>query len=58
MAKVDIVIPEPTPVYTEENQRQVTQSLRTMQDKLNTSYQEELKQEIERMSWYSIRFGC
>jgi hypothetical protein len=58
MAKVDIVIPEPTPVYTEENQRQVTQSLRTMQDKLNTSYQEELKQEVERMSWYSIRFGC
>jgi hypothetical protein len=58
MARVDILIPEPTPQYTEENQRQVTQSLRTMQDKLNTSYQEELKQEIERMSWYSIRFGC
>jgi len=58
MARVDIVIPEPTPKYTEENQRQVTQSLRTMQDKLNTSYQEELKQEVERMSWYSIRFGC
>ena len=37
MARVDIVIPEPTPKYTEENQRQVTQSLRTMQDKLNTS---------------------
>ena len=31
--------------YTEENQRQVTQSLRTMQDKLNTSYQQELKNE-------------
>jgi hypothetical protein len=58
MARVDILIPEPTPEYTEENQRQVTQSLRTMQDKLNTSYQEELKQEVERMSWYSIRFGC
>ena len=58
MARVDIVIPEPTSVYSEENQRQVTQSLRTMQDKLNTSYQEELKQEVERMSWYSIRFGC
>jgi len=43
MARVDIVIPEPTPKYTEENQRQVNQSLRTMQDKLNTSYQQELK---------------
>ena len=30
----------------------------TLKDKLNTSYQEELKQEVERMSWYSIRFGC
>jgi hypothetical protein len=58
MARVDILIPEPTSNYTEENQRQVTQSLRTMQDKLNTSYQEELKQEVERISWYSIRFGC
>jgi len=58
MARVDIVIPEPTPVYTEENQRQVTQSLRTMQDKLNTSYQEELKQELERFTWFNMRFGC
>ena len=58
MARVDIVIPEPTPTYTEENQRQVSQSLRTMQDKLNTSYQEELKQELERFSWFNMRFGC
>ena len=58
MARVDIIIPEPTPVYTEENQRQVSQSLRTMQDKLNTSYQQELKEEVERFTWYNIRFGC
>jgi len=45
MARVDIVIPEPSPEYTEENQRQINQSLRTMQDKLNTSYQQELKNE-------------
>lgn len=43
MARVDIIIPEPTPEYTEENQRQVAQSLQTMKDKLNTSYQQELK---------------
>ena len=43
MARVDIVIPEPTPVYTEDNQRQVAQSLQTLKDKLNTSYQQELK---------------
>ena len=53
MARVDIVIPEPTPAYTEENQRQVAQSLRTMQDKLNTSYQQELKNEIERFAWFN-----
>lgn len=58
MARVDIIIPEPTPVYTEENQRQVSQSLRTMQDKLNTSYQQELKEEVERFTWYNVRFGC
>ena len=58
MAKVDIIIPEPTPQYTEENQRQVSQSLQTLKDKLNTSYQEELKQEIERVGWYNMRFGC
>jgi hypothetical protein len=55
MAKVDINIPEPTPTYTEENQRQIAQSLRTLKDKLNTSYQEELKQEVERVSWYTMR---
>ena len=55
MARIDIQIPEPTPVYTEENQRQVSQSLQTMKDKLNTSYQEELKQEVERLSWYISR---
>ena len=52
MARVDIFIPEPTPIYTEENQRQVTQSLRTMQDKLNTSYQQELKNEQDAFNYF------
>jgi len=52
MARVDIVIPEPSRKYTEENQRQVTQSLRTMEDKLNTSYQQELKNEQDTFSWF------
>ena len=58
MARIDVQIPEPTPVYTEENQRQVSQSLQTMKDKLNTSYQEELKQEVERFTWFNMRIGC
>ena len=52
MARIDIVIPEPTVEYTEENQRQVTQSLRTMQDKLNTTYQQELKNEQDAFNYF------
>ena len=52
MAKVDIIIPEPTPQYTEENQRQVAQSLQTLKDKLNTSYQEEIKNEQNTFNWF------
>ena len=52
MARVDIIIPEPTPVYTEDNQRQVAQSLQTLKDKLNTSYQQEIKNEQDTFSWF------
>ena len=52
MARVDIVIPEPTPTYTEENQRQVAQSLQTLKDKLNTSYQQELKNEQDTFNFF------
>jgi hypothetical protein len=52
MAKVDIVIPEPSSNYSEENQRQINQSLRTMQDKLNTSYQRELKNEQDTFNYF------
>jgi DNA primase len=52
MARIDIQIPEPTPTYTEENQRQVSQSLQTMKDKLNTSYQQELKNEQDTFNWF------
>ena len=52
MARVDLLIPEPTPTYTEENQRQVAQSLQTLKDKLNTSYQQELKNEQDTFTWF------
>jgi hypothetical protein len=52
MARVDVVIPEPTATYSSENQRQVTQSLRTMQDKLNTSYQQEFKNEQDTFTFF------
>ncbi len=52
MARVEIIIPEPTPVYTEDNQRQVAQSLQTLKDKLNTSYQQEIKNEQDTFNWF------
>jgi hypothetical protein len=52
MARVDIIIPEPTPVYTEDNQRQVAQSLQNLKDKLNTSYQQEIKNEQDTFNWF------
>jgi hypothetical protein len=52
MAKVDIIIPEPTPQYTEENQRQIAQSLQTLKDKLNTSYQAEIKNEQNTFNYF------
>jgi hypothetical protein len=58
MAKINLYIPEPPQDYTVESLRQINQALETLKDQLNFSFQEELKQEIERNVWYSMRFGC
>ena len=58
MAKINIYIPEPQPVYTQDSIRQINQALETLKDQLNFSFQEELKQELERFNWYNIRYGC
>ena len=58
MAKINLYIPEPQPVYTQDNIRQINQALETLKDQLNFSFQEELKQELERFTWYNIRYGC
>ena len=55
MAKVVAYIPEPAPVYQPDNQRQIIQSLSTMKDQLNFAFQEELKQEVERLNWFLMR---
>jgi len=55
MAKITTYIPEPTPEYKVDNQQQVLQSLETLKTQLNTSFQEELKQEVERVSWFTMR---
>ena len=52
MAKITSYIPEPKKQYSVENQRQILAALDTIKNELNTSFQEELKQEVERFNWF------
>jgi hypothetical protein len=58
MAKITTYIPEPSQQYSPENQRQILQALETLKDQLNFSFQEDLKQQVERFTWFNMRFGC
>ena len=58
MAKITVNVPEPSQEYSPDNQRQVLQSLETLKDQLNFSFQEELKQDLQRFTWFNMRFGC
>jgi hypothetical protein len=58
MAKITTYIPEPSQEYSPENQRQVLQALETLKDQLNFSFQEDLRQELQRFTWFNTRFGC
>ena len=57
MAKITAIIPEPTPEYTEDNQRQLREGLSTLKNELNFGYQEDLKQELQRFTWFNMRFN-
>ena len=58
MAKINVYVPEPPQEYSVEGFRQINQALETVENQLNTSFQEELKQELERFTWFNMRFGC
>jgi hypothetical protein len=58
MAKITTYIPEPAQEYSPDNQRQVLQALETLKDQLNFSFQEDLKQDLQRFTWFNMRFGC
>ena len=55
MAKITAYIPEPKVEYQVENQRQIVAALDTIKNQLNFSFQEELKQEVERLNWFLMR---
>ena len=52
MAKITAYIPEPTQTYDVSNQRQILESLNTIKDQLNFSFQKDLKDELEIFSWF------
>ena len=56
MAKITSYIPEPKQEYDVENQRQILQSLTTLKDELNFSFQEDLRKELERFTWFNTRY--
>jgi hypothetical protein len=58
MAKITVNVPEPSQEYSPDNQRQVLQALETIKDQLNFSFQEDLKQDLQRFTWFNMRFGC
>ena len=58
MAKITVNVPEPSQQYSPENQRQVLQALETLKNQLNFSFQEDLKQDLQRFTWFNMRFGC
>ena len=56
MAKVVAYIPEPKQEYDVENQRQILQSISTLKSELNFSFQEDLRKEMERFTWFNTRY--
>jgi hypothetical protein len=57
MAKINLYIPEPREPYTIDNFRQINQVLTTLQNQLNTTYQQDLKEETDRKIWFNMRSG-
>ena len=57
MAKITAYIPEPKPDYEVENQRQILQAMDTIKNELNFSFQDDLKKETERFTWFNMRSG-
>ena len=58
MAKINIRIPEPKNQYDFSNQKQINRSITTIVEQLNSTFLNELKQETERYSCFSMRGGC
>ena len=52
MAKLSNYIPEPRQEYDVENQRQIIESMTTMKQQLNFSFQEDLKNQQDAFNYF------
>ena len=52
MAKISNYIPEPKEEYDVDNQRQIMESLNTMKQQLNFSFQQDLKNELDTFNYF------
>jgi hypothetical protein len=52
MAKINVYVPEPPQEYTTEGFRQINQALATIENQLNTSYQQDLKNEQDSFNYF------
>jgi hypothetical protein len=55
MAKVQVFLPEPPQEFSTESFRQINLALETLQNQLNTNYQKETKEEVQRQNWFLMR---
>ena len=58
MAKINIVIPEPPQEYNVDSLRQINQALETLQNQLNTSYQNDMFEELQTFNWFLFGSGA
>ena len=52
MAKITAYIPEPKQEYEVDNQRQILESVTTLKNQLNFSFQNDLKEEQDTYNWF------
>jgi len=52
MAKLSNYIPEPKQEYEVDNQRQILESIATVKDQLNFSFQNDLKEEQDTYNYF------
>ena len=53
MAKIVVRIPEPKEEYEVSNQKQINRSIALVVEQLNSTFLNDLKQEIERFTWFN-----